>query len=108
MKPEIRQAFWENGRSVSFNALTPNSADAYIWRIKRNGRTITIERSYDGINFVLVDSHTFGPQIDGVIQFLGIGYDTHANNDAYADYDYIRLTRTPPGQTPSSTAQPHK
>ena len=91
---EIRQAISENGKSVSFNFLPPNSADIYVWRIKRNGRTITIERSDDGINFAIVDSHTFGTQIEGAIQFLGIGYDSHANDDAYVDYDYVRLRKS--------------
>jgi DNA-binding beta-propeller fold protein YncE len=95
---EIRQDIWENGKSVSFKILEPNSADAYVWRIKRNGRTITIERSDDGINFALVDSYTFGRQIDGAIQFLGIGYDSHANDDAYIDFDYVRLTRSSSSQ----------
>lgn len=90
---EIRQDLWENGKSVSFNVLEPNSTDTYAWRIKRSGRTVTVERSDDGINFSLVDSHTFGMQIEGAIQFLGIGYDSHANGDAYVDYDYVRLTK---------------
>ena len=85
----------ESGKEVSFKVLPPNPADACVWRIKRDGRTITIERSDDGVNFSLLDTHTFGPQIDGVLQFFGIGYDSYANTDAYADFDYVHLTKTP-------------
>jgi hypothetical protein len=31
-----------------------------------------------------------------VIQYLSIGFNSHANNDAYADYHFVRLTKTPP------------
>lgn len=93
---EILSYFVENGKIVSFNSLAPNPADAYVWRIKRNKRTITIERSNDGIDFRPFGSHTFGMQIDGVVQFFGISYDSFANNDAYADFDYVRLSQTPP------------
>jgi len=50
----------------SFRRSQELAAEAYFWRIKRNGRTITIERSDDGINFVLVSAHTLGSQIDGI------------------------------------------
>jgi DNA-binding beta-propeller fold protein YncE len=76
--------------------LPLNEADTYLWRIKREGRTLTIERSDDGINFSAVGSHTFGPRIDRAIQYLGISFETHANKDAYADYDYVRLSKTMP------------
>lgn len=95
---ETRQQFVERSRMASYSSLPPNAADAYFWRIKRNGRTITIERSDDGINFVLVNAHTFGSQIDGVIQYLGIGCETYANRDMHADYDYVRLSKTPTNQ----------
>jgi YVTN family beta-propeller protein len=95
---ETRQQFVERGRTASYSSLPPNAADAYFWLIKRNGRTITIERSDDGMNFNLVGAHTFGPQIDGVIQYLGISCDTYANKYMHADYDYVRLNKMPTNQ----------
>jgi hypothetical protein len=83
----------EGGKAVSLKVLKTNPADTYVWRIKRDGGTITIERSDDGVIFSLLDTHTFGPQINGVLQFFGIGYDSYANVDAYADFDYVRLTK---------------
>lgn len=102
---EILSYFVENGRIVSFNALAPNPADAYVWRVRRNGRTITIERSNDGIDFMPFGSHAFGMQIDGVIQFFGISYDSFADNDAYADFDYVRLSQTPPREPSAANAK---
>ncbi|MEW6208224.1 MAG: tetratricopeptide repeat protein [Acidobacteriota bacterium] len=95
---EIQSYFVENGKAVSVNTLTPTPADAYVWRIRRNGRMITIERSNDGIDFMPFGSHAFGAQIDGVVQFFGISHDSFANNDAYADFDYVRLSQTPSRQ----------
>jgi YVTN family beta-propeller protein len=89
---QTSQQFIEAGKQASISDLPPNRADTYVWRIKRNNRTITIERSDDGITFALAGAHTFGAQIDGVTQYLGISFDTHSNNDAYADFDYVRLT----------------
>jgi len=72
----------------------PNQADSYVWRIVRNGRTVTVERSDDGINFVTEATNCFGPQIDKVIQYVCISGDSHANSDAYGDFQYVRLTKT--------------
>jgi hypothetical protein len=57
-----------------------------------------IESSNDGVDFTTILSHTFGPQIKGLIQYLSINSNTHTNRDAYADYDYVRLTRTSANQ----------
>jgi hypothetical protein len=73
--------------------VPPNATDAYVWRMKRTGRRITVERSDDGINFTVIGAHTFGPQIDGLIQYVGLTYGNWQNTDAYADYDYIRLSK---------------
>jgi len=91
---ETRQLFLENGKAVAFNLTQPNPADTYVWRIDRNGRTVNIERSDDGIKFTIVGSHTFGSQIDGVVQYFSIGYDAFANSGAYADFEYVKLSRT--------------
>jgi len=92
---ETRLSFVENGVRAHTKALPPNATNAHVWRITRHGRTVTVERSDDGINFTLVGAHTFGPQIDGLIQYLSISFNTHANNDAYADYDFVRLSKMP-------------
>jgi hypothetical protein len=75
--------------------LPPNQSDSYIWRVKRDGRSVTAERSDDGINFTQMGHYIFAAQIDGAIQYLGISFETHANTDAYVDFDYVRLTKTP-------------
>jgi hypothetical protein len=69
-----------------------------VWRIKRDGRTITVERSDDGTNFKLAGAYTFGRQIDGVIQYLAISYFSFADSDVYANYDYVRLRKISPNQ----------
>ena len=84
--------FYDNALESS-DQVPPNSADAYVWRIKRNGRTVTVERSDDGIDFVVIGTHTFGPQIDGLVQYVGLTYGNWQNNNAYADYDYVKLTK---------------
>ena len=81
--------------SLPDSPLSPTDSESYIWRIRRSGRTVTVERSDDGVNSTVVGSHTFGPQIEGLIQYFSISFRSHANNDAYADYDYVRLTKTP-------------
>lgn len=73
----------------------PNQADSYVWRIVHNGRTVTVERSDDGINFVTEATNVFGPQIDKVIQYLCISGNSHDNGDAYGDFHYVRLAKTP-------------
>ena len=73
----------------------PNESDAYVWRVRRSGSTVTVERSHDGINFVTEALSVYGPQIDGVIQYLCITGDSHGNDDAYEDFDYVRLTKDP-------------
>jgi DNA-binding beta-propeller fold protein YncE len=85
----------------------PNQSDSYVWRVRRNGRTITVERSDDdGIDFVTEATNVFGPQIDGVIQYLCITGDSHANYDAYGDFDYVRLTKEPEQEKVHSQRQP--
>jgi DNA-binding beta-propeller fold protein YncE len=86
------QSFYENNVTATIS-FAPHPADAYIWRITRQGRTVTVEESDDGVEFKLVGTRTFGPQIDGVVQYLSLSFTTHANNDSYADYDYIRLSK---------------
>jgi DNA-binding beta-propeller fold protein YncE len=90
---QTKQTFYENGANSLESLLPPNPNESYYWRIKRNGRRVSIERSDDGSNFTLVGTHTFGSQIDNTIQFLCISYNTHNNRDAYADYDFMRLTK---------------
>jgi DNA-binding beta-propeller fold protein YncE len=94
---EFGADFFDNGITGG-HSLPPNAADTYFLRIRRNGQTITIESSNDGVDFTTILSHTFGPQIKGAIQYLSINANTHSNNDAYADYDYVRLTKTPADQ----------
>ena len=77
----------------SLKDSAPNHTDSYVWRIRRNRRTITVDRSDDGINFTREAENVFGPQIDGVIQYLCISGDSFANDDAYGDFDYVRLTK---------------
>jgi hypothetical protein len=76
--------------------MAQRDASTFFGRITRHGRTVTVERSDDGIEFKLVGTHAFGPHIDGVIQYLSISFTSQANNDAYADYDYVRLSKTLP------------
>jgi hypothetical protein len=92
------QRFFEEGKPRSASVLAPNDTDAYVWRIKRDGRTITVERSDDGTNFKLAGAYTFGRQIDGVIQYLAISYFSFADSDVYANYDYVRLRKISPNQ----------
>lgn len=87
--------FWERGKVAASSVLPSTQPDAYQWRIKRHGRTITVERSTDGTAFALVGAHTYGTHIDGLIESLVIGLNSFAGNEAYADYDYVRLTKTP-------------
>lgn len=84
----------ENGMTKG-RSLPPNAADNYYLRIRRSGQTITVESSHDGVDFTTIFSHTFGPQIKAAIQYVSISSNTHSNNDAYADYDYVRLSKTP-------------
>jgi DNA-binding beta-propeller fold protein YncE len=86
----------DNKAVIEFDNTPPNASDSYVFRITRNGRNLTIERSDDGISFTLLAAHSFGPQIDAVIHYLTISYGTDANRDAYADYDYVQLTRLSP------------
>jgi hypothetical protein len=74
------------------------AGDSYVWRVRRDGRTVTIERSDDGVSFTVVDSRTFGPQIESLVQYFSISFRSHANHDAYADYDYVRLTKSSSSQ----------
>ncbi|MCI0489846.1 MAG: tetratricopeptide repeat protein [Blastocatellia bacterium] len=85
--------FRENAVYRLLARLLPNEDEVYIWRIKRKGRTIMIKRSDDGTNFTVVAAHTFGSQIDGVAQYLFLTFNAHNNDDAYADYDYVRLSK---------------
>jgi hypothetical protein len=91
---ETRQYFIERGKLVSTSVLPPSSSDAYVWRIRRDGRAFTIERSDDGVDYKLVGAHSFDSSIDKAIQFVFIGYHFFGKNDAYAIFDYIRLTKT--------------
>jgi hypothetical protein len=84
--------------TITFDA-EPNQDDSYVWRVTRVSRAFTVERSDHGVNFVTVGTHTFGPEIDGMVQYVSITGGSHANNDAYADYDYVRLTKTPPNHS---------
>jgi hypothetical protein len=70
--------------------------DSYVWRIKREERTISIEQSDDGVNFSPAGSHTFGPEIDSTIQFFGITGNTHTDDSGYADFDYVTLRKCSP------------
>jgi len=92
-------AIRDNGIGLPSVNLPPNASESYSWRVIRNGRKITIESSEDGVNFTFVTEHTFIADIDGVIQYLGLTHGNHRNTDAYADYDYVRLTKTPKGQS---------
>ena len=76
-------------------AAPPSGGDSYTWRVIRSGRTITVERSDDGVKFVTQAQNTYGPQIDGLIQYFRILGDSFGNADAYGDFDYVRLTRNP-------------
>lgn len=105
--PGITEQFFVENSKVAFdNKLPPNPADAYFWRIKRHERKVTVERSDDGVHFTLVGFHIFGPQIDGAIQFFSIGYQSFANSDAYADFDYIRLSKAPAKQNTRANGGP--
>ncbi|HSE17262.1 MAG TPA: tetratricopeptide repeat protein [Pyrinomonadaceae bacterium] len=86
--------FLDNGIHGSFGPPAPlNPSESYYWRIKRTANTVTVETSADGVTFMVVGSHVFGSQIEGLIQYLSIGFNSHANGDAFADYDYVRLKK---------------
>ncbi len=91
---QLRATFHEGTTLVRSDPLSLNANDSYVWRIRRDGPTITVERSEDGATFTLEAAHTFGPEIDGVTQLLVLGVNAFAGNDAYVDYDYVRLTNT--------------
>ena len=89
---EVGNFFVEKGAQFSFVREPPNSADTYVYRIKRNHRTVTIERSDDGISFTQPASHTFESQIDGHLQHLVFGYQAHGLNNGYVDIEFVRLS----------------
>lgn len=91
----ILVTFVEHGKLAQSVFLSPAPADAYAWRIRRRERTITVERSDDGMTFAAVASHTFGALIDGTAQAIAIRIDSFQNEDAYADFDSVRLRRAP-------------
>jgi len=92
---ELRQVFLEGGRVVATSLLPLSPGDDYVWRIRRAGRTIRVERSNDGNEYVLVGAYTFGPRVDGVSACLALGFDSFADSEAFADYDYVRLKPGP-------------
>lgn len=97
----LRQYFRDDGQislSPPDDRLPVNKADSYVWRIHRQGRTIRVELSDDGIQFRQVGTHTFGTEIDGSIQFLSITGSSFANFDSFADFDYVRVTKTRPNK----------
>jgi DNA-binding beta-propeller fold protein YncE len=90
---EFGAGFFDNGIPGS-HSLPPNAADTYYLRIRRSGQMVTVESSDDGVDFTTILSHTFTSQIKGTIQYLSINSNTHSNNDAYADYNCVRLSKT--------------
>jgi hypothetical protein len=92
----ISAYFAEKGAPFSYIRERPNPADTYYYRIKRAGRTVTIERSDDGSDFTLIASRTFEEQIDGHTQHVVFGYNSYGANDGYVDIDFVRLTRLSP------------
>lgn len=93
---EVMHRIVEESKARVITSHLPSERDSYIWRIARNGRTLTISYSSDGINFVPAGTHTFGPEIDGVFQYFAIGFNSFASNDLHADFDYVRLRRLTP------------
>ncbi|HEY7545967.1 MAG TPA: tetratricopeptide repeat protein [Blastocatellia bacterium] len=93
---EISFFFAEKGAMFSYIRERPWPTDTYFYRIKRNHRTVTVERSSDGNNFTLLASRTFDSQIDDQFQCLMFGYNAHGASDGYVDIDYVRLTRLSP------------
>jgi hypothetical protein len=91
---EVMMHVWERGKTVATNALPVMTVDTYVWRIRRDGRTVTVERSVDGNVFTAASTYTFGSQIDGVVESFVIGIDAFAETDAYVDYDYVRLRKS--------------
>ncbi|HKV37782.1 MAG TPA: tetratricopeptide repeat protein [Blastocatellia bacterium] len=83
-----------DGNASTRNSMPATPNDTYVWRMHRQGRTITVERSQDGATFTVVASHTFSEQIDGMIQFLELRASSFQNEDAYVDYEYIRLDKS--------------
>jgi hypothetical protein len=86
----------DDDRHVSMDHPPPvKASETYYWRIKRAGNTLSVENSDDGIAFTVVGSHEFGPKTEKLVQYFSITCHSHANKDAYADYDYVRLTTAP-------------
>jgi DNA-binding beta-propeller fold protein YncE len=86
----------DDDRHVSMDHPPPvKASETYYWRIKRAGNTLSVENSDDGIAFTVVGSHEFGPKTEKLVQYFSITCHSHPNKDAYADYDYVRLTTAP-------------
>lgn len=60
--------------------------DSRSHRVTRRGKEVALTRTEFKIIELLAE------RAGEVIQYLGISFDTHSNNDAYAEFDYVRLT----------------
>jgi hypothetical protein len=94
---ELRHMIWDRGDLAATITTPVSAADSYEFRIRRNGRTVTIERSDRDAGYTPVLTHTFGAQVDGVTQAVVFTNESFGESGAYADYDYVRLMRDTPG-----------
>ena len=74
--------------------INNNIADGTYWyRITRNGGTLTIAYSYDGVNYTTGLSTTLANP-SGTYNQLLLGGSTYLTNASYTDYSYVHITGT--------------
>lgn len=83
--------FTDGGRVAAFFTFDPAPSESYVWRIRRDGRTVSVEWSENGVDFRHAGSHMFGSYITGVIQGFALGFDSYSETDAHVDYESIVL-----------------
>lgn len=88
---DVRQNFVDRENSAGTTVLPPPLGERFWWRIARNGRTVTIERTDDGVAYSMVASHTYGHDIDYLVQALVIGAESYASSEAWIEVDWVRL-----------------
>ena len=81
--------------TVVANATKPKtSSDIYYVRIERQGQTLTIKSSSDGINFTNFASRTFQTKL-GALNTIMLSAAAFGHEGGRADYDWIRVEPLP-------------